>query len=54
MYFIKGEPKGNVFDMLVLTLISFGFIYGVLAIYRDLKKYGKLKLFTDLIDKLKW
>ena len=39
-YFIENTPEGTLFDVILLTIISFVWFYGVIAIIRDLKLFG--------------
>lgn len=40
IYFIKGRPDGNFGDIITLTIISFVFVYGLIALVRDFKMFG--------------
>lgn len=39
-YFLGGVERGGVMDAIVLTLLSFVFMYGLIALVRDLKLFG--------------
>lgn len=39
-YYIENTPEGTLFDVILLTIISFIFFYGVMAIIRDIKVFG--------------
>lgn len=52
-YFIKSEPKDNLFYMTLLVIISFLSVYGILAIFKDLKEHGTFKTIRYWIDKIK-
>lgn len=35
-----GMTQNTILDVILITIIAFGFAYGVLAIIRDLKEFG--------------
>lgn len=39
-YFIDSTPKGSILDIVILTSISFVFMYGVIALIRDFRMFG--------------
>lgn len=39
-YYIENTPEGTLFDIILLTIISFIFFYGCMAICRDFKMFG--------------
>jgi hypothetical protein len=49
-YFITGSPKGNVFDVITLTVISFIFMYGLISLIRDFKMFGWRWMLTSWRD----
>lgn len=42
-----------VINMVLLTVVTLGFIYGVLAILKELKQYGKLDTLIYWLEKYK-
>jgi uncharacterized membrane protein YesL len=46
-YYIENTPEGTLFDVILLTIISFIFFYGVMAIVRDLKLFGVRWMLTS-------
>lgn len=49
----KGMSTVDVFDMVLLVLLILGFLYGVLAIIKELKVHGKLDTLIYWINKIK-
>lgn len=48
-YFIKGTPKGGVFDVIIVFMCSFFFVYGLLSFRRDVVRYGVRNFFKNWV-----
>lgn len=49
----NGVSPHEVFDMVLLTVLGLGFLYGVLAILKELKEHGKLETIIYWIKKIR-
>lgn len=49
----NGGLDNFVLDMVVITVLIIGFLYGVLSIVRDLKEYGTFDTLRYWIKKIK-
>lgn len=51
--FIKqGMTKNSFLDIILISITAFGFVYGVLAIIRDLKEFGAFETLRYWWDKI--
>ena len=47
-----GMTQNTILDVILITIIAFGFSYGVLSIIRDLKEFGTFETIKYWIKKI--